>query len=92
MQLHGELALFAEARAILIQVDKLYWDGEVVQKTRKKDHQSKAQQLWKVTAFQLGQQLCLYHGALQLHESWLFMVFSAWPSKHTLLYLSALAH
>ena len=33
------------------QVDKLYWDGEVVQKTRKKDHKSKAEQLWKVISF-----------------------------------------
>ena len=31
------------------QVDKLYWDGEVVQKSRKKDHTSKAEQLWKVS-------------------------------------------
>ena len=45
-------------------MDKLYWDGEVVQKTRKKDHKSKAEQLWKVTAFKLGQPLCLLHGAL----------------------------
>ena len=45
-------------------MDKLYWDGEVVQKTRKKDHKSKAEQLWKVTAFELGQKLCLVLGAL----------------------------
>lgn len=69
VQRRGELALIAEAgKHSLNQVDKLYWDGEVVQKTRKKDHKLKAEQLWKVTATALGQHLRLPHEALQLKQ------------------------
>ena len=51
----GELARLVVACELdVTQVDKLYWDGEIVQKARKRDHSPKAEQLWKVNFLQLG--------------------------------------
>ena len=35
---------------IAAQVSKIYWDGEVAQKTHKKDHRTKAELLWQSLA------------------------------------------
>jgi len=47
--LHSLQSCIALNDCVPRQVTTLYWDGEISQKTRKRDHRSKAEHLWKVS-------------------------------------------